>query len=132
LRNQAASFEDITGRTLQMEDYAVIDYDGTIDGKPVAELHPKAGKPLTTNRSFWVRLTPESFLPGFSEALVGAGLEETREFDLTVPADFSLPEMAGVVIHYIVTIKGLKAKKLPEVDDAFAATIVEGSTLAQV
>ena len=32
---------------------------------------PKAGKPLTTNSEFWVRMTPESFLPGFSEALRG-------------------------------------------------------------
>jgi trigger factor len=132
LRNQAASFEDITGRGLQMEDFAVIDYTGTIDGKPVSEVFPKAGKPLTTNAGFWVRMTPESFLPGFSEALLGAALDETREFDLTVPADFALKEMAGAVIHYIVSVKGLKSKKLPELDDAFAATIVEGKTLAEL
>ena len=132
LRNQAATFEDIEGRTLQMEDYAVIDYNGTIDGKPVGDVYPKAGKPLTTNTGFWVRLTAESFLPGFADALVGGGLDETREFDLTVPADFAVTEMAGVKIHYTVTIKGLKSKKLPELDDAFAATIVEGKTLAEV
>jgi len=132
LRDQAASFEDINGRGLEMEDYAVIDYDGDIDGKPVSEVFPKAGKPLTTNRGFWVRMTPESFLPGFSEALIGAGLDERREFDLAVPADFALKEMAGLKIHYVVTVKGLKSKKLPEVGDAFAATIVEGKTLAEV
>lgn len=132
LRNQAASFEDISGRGLEMEDYAVIDYDGAIDGKPVSEVYPKAGKPLTTNSGFWVRMTPESFLPGFCEALLGAGLDEKREFDLTVPADFSLPDMAGQKIHYGVTVKGLKSKKLPAVDDAFAATIVEGKTLPEV
>jgi len=132
LRNQAASFEDITGRGLQMEDFAVIDYTGTTDGKPVSEVFPKAGKPLTANTAFWVRMTPESFLPGFSEALLGATLDETREFDLTVPADFALAEMAGATIHYIVTVKGLKTKKLPELDDAFASTIVEGKTLAEV
>ena len=80
LRSQAATFDDITGRGLRMEDYAVIDYDGTIEGKPVSEVFPKAGKPLTTNAGFWVRMTPESFLPGFSEALLGVGLDETREF----------------------------------------------------
>jgi trigger factor len=132
LRNQAAGFEDIAGRGLEMEDYAVIDYNGTIDGKPVSEVHPKAGKPLTTNTGFWVRLKPESFLPGFAEALLGAVMDETREFDLTVPEDFALKEMAGAKIHYEVTIKGLKSKKLPEVNDAFASTIVEGKTLAEV
>jgi trigger factor len=132
LRNQAAGFEDIAGRGLEMEDYALIDYNGTIDGKPVSEVHPKAGKPLTTNTGFWVRLKPESFLPGFAEALLGAVMDETREFDLTVPEDFALKEMAGAKIHYEVTIKGLKSKKLPEVNDAFASTIVEGKTLAEV
>ena len=132
LRSQAASFEDITGRGLEMEDYAVIDYKGTIDGKPVSEVHPKAGKPLTANTGFWVRLTPESFLPGYAEALVGAVLDEMREFDLAVPEDFALKEMAGAKIHYEVTIKGLKCKKLPEVNDAFASTIVAGKTLAEV
>ena len=132
LRNQAASFEDIAGRGLQMEDFAVIDYEGAIDGKPVSEVFPKAGKPLTANSGFWVRMTPESFLPGFCEALLGAALDEKREFDLAVPADFVLAEMAGATIHYAVTVKGLKSKKLPEADDAFASTIAEGKTLAEV
>jgi trigger factor len=132
LRSQAATFDDITGRGLQMEDFAVIDYNGAIDGKPVSEVFPKAGKPLTTNSGFWVRMTPESFLPGFCEALLGAVLEETRQFDLTVPDDFVLKEMAGRKIHYVVDIKGLKSKKLPPLDDAFASTIVEGKTVAEL
>jgi trigger factor len=132
LRSQAATFEDITGRGLEMEDFAVIDYNGTIDGKPVSEVFPKAGKPLTTNAGFWVRMKPESFLPGFCEALLGAVLGETREFDLTVPADFALQEMALKKLHYSVTVNGLKSKKLPDLDDAFAATIVEGKKLDDV
>jgi trigger factor len=63
---------------------------------------------------------------------MGAALDETREFDLTVPEDFVLKEMTGQKIHYVVTVKGLKSKKLPELDDAFASTIVEGKTLAEV
>ena len=115
-----------------MDDFAVIDYNGTIDGKPVSEVFPKAGKPLTTNTGFWVKMTPESFLPGFCEALVEAVLDETREFDLTVPEDFVLKEMAGQKAHYVVTVKGLKSKKLPALDDAFASSVVEGKTLAEV
>jgi trigger factor len=132
LRNQGATFDDITGRGLEMEDYAVVDYNGTIDGKPVSEVFPKAGKPLTTASSFWVRMKPETFLPGFSEALIGAALDEAREFDLTVPGDFVLKEMAGQKVHYAVTVRGLKSKKLPELNDAFASTIVEGKTLAEL
>src|SRR5580658_6523476 len=46
LREQQAEFTDVTGRALALEDFAVIDYTGTIDGKPVEEVAPKAGKPL--------------------------------------------------------------------------------------
>ena len=132
LRKQAATFEDITGRGLEMEDYAIVDYDGTYEGKPVSESFPKAGKPLTVDANRWVRLTQESFLPGFSEALVGGNMDEKREFDLTVPADFALPEMAGKQLHYAVTIKGLKKQILPALDDAFASSIVEGKTMAEL
>jgi trigger factor len=133
LRNQAATFNDIDGRGLEPEDYAVIDYDGAIDGKPVSEVYPKgAGKVLTSNTSFWIRMAPEQLLPGFSEALLGAGPSETREFDLPIAHDFPVPELAGQTIHYSVTVTGLKSKKLPELNDTFASTVVEGKTLAEV
>jgi trigger factor len=132
LRNQAATFEDIAGRGLEMEDYGVIDYNGLIDGKPVSEVVPKVGKLLSANSGFWVRMAEESILPGFCAALVGAVQGETREFDLTVQEDFPVKELAGQKIHYSVTVKGLKTKKLPELNDAFASTIVEGKTLEEV
>jgi trigger factor len=132
LRNQAADFSDITDRPLQMDDFAVIDYTGTIDGRPVHELFPKAGKPLSGNHDFWIRLTPESFFPGFSANLAGASAGETRSFDIEVPADFAVQELAGQKIHYEVTIKGLKQKQLPELNDEFAARMVPGATLASL
>jgi len=132
LRNQAATFEDIAGRGLEMEDYGVIDYNGSIDGKPVSEVSPRAGKLLTENTGFWVRMAQESVLPGFCEALVGAVQGETREFDLTIPEDFAVKELAGRKIHYSVTVTGLKSKKLPELNDAFASSVVEGKTLEEV
>jgi len=132
LRSQGADFVEITDRGLQMEDFAVIDYAGTIDGKPVDEVHPKAGKPLTANHDFWIRMTPESFFPGFADALLGSKPNDTRSFDVDVPADFAVTEMAGQKIHYEVTVKGVKQKVLPEVNDAWAATVVEGKTLAEL
>jgi trigger factor len=77
-------------------------------------------------------MAPESILPGFCEALVGAVQGETREFDLTIPEDFAVKELAGRKIHYSVTATGLKTKKLPELNDGFASTIVEGKSLAEV
>lgn len=132
LRDQYADFEDIADRGLEMDDYAVIDYTGRIDGKPVHEVFPKAGKPLSSNHDFWIRLTPESFFPGFSEALLGAVPDETREVEIEVPQDFVVEEMRGVKIGYVVTVKGVKRKQLPEINDEFAAKVAQGKTAADL
>jgi len=133
LREQAADFQDITDdRGAQMEDFVVVDYSGTIDGRAVSELFPKAGKPLTANQDFWIRMTDEAFFPGFCAQLVGARPGEKREFEIAVPADFPVEGMAGQSIRYVVELKAIKAKLLPPLDDAFADTVAKGKTLAEL
>lgn len=133
LREQAADFTDLAeDRGAQMEDYAVVDYSGTIDGKPVHELFPKAGKPLSGNEDFWIRMTPEAFFPGYAAALVGAKPGETRTFDIDVPAEFPVEGMGGQKIQYVVTLKEIKNKVLPALDDAFADTVAKGKTIAEL
>ena len=131
LREQAADFTDVTDRALAMDDFGVVTYTGTIDGKPADEVVP-AAKVLAHNTDFWVKLTPETFLPGFSEKIIGAAVGETREFDLTVPAEFAVKDLASKTLHYTVTLNAIKTKNLPEANDAFAATIVAGKTLAEL
>jgi FKBP-type peptidyl-prolyl cis-trans isomerase (trigger factor) len=70
-----------------MEDYVVVSYEGTVDGKPVHESFPKAGKPLSGNDEFWIKMTDEAFFPGYCAQLVGANPGETREFDIELPAN---------------------------------------------
>src|ERR1044071_210377 len=53
LRDQAADFVDVTGRALQMDDFAVIDFDGTMDDKPLSEVAPNASKALHGGKRFW-------------------------------------------------------------------------------
>ncbi len=132
LRGQRADFADITDRPLAMDDFAVVDYEGTLDGKPVDEVVPKAGKPLAENKDFWLKMTPEAFFPGFTGQLVGASLDDTRSFDLPVPEDFPIEDLKGKTLHYEVTIKGLKRQVLPELDDAFAASVVPGKTMEEL
>ncbi len=132
LRERSADFTDVAERGLQMEDYAVIDYTGTIDGKLVQEVFEKAGKPLSTGADFWIRMTPEAFFPGFTGQLIDAKAGEAREFDIEVPADFVIKEMAGQKIHYAVTVKGVKQKTLPELNDEFAGKVMEGKTLDEL
>ncbi len=132
LRDQSADFKDVPGRGAAMEDYIVVDYAGTIDGKPVHEVFPKAGKPLTANDDFWIKMTDEAFFPGFCGKLVGALPGEAREFDIPVPVDFPVAGMPGVSIHYAVTLKSIKEKVLPALDDAFASSVAEGKTFAEL
>jgi len=133
LREQAADFVDVADdRGVEMNDFIVIDYKGTIDGAPVSDKFPKAGKPLSGNEDFWIHMVHEAFFPGFSEALVGAKKDETRTFEIEVPADFPVEGLPGQKIQYEVTIKGMKTKVLPALDDAFAGSIVKGKTLAEI
>ncbi len=133
LREQQADFPDVTpARAAAMEDYVVVDYDGTIEGEPVHVKFPKAGKPLSHNKDFWIKMTDEAFFPGYCKNLVGANIGELREFDVEVPADFPVEGMPGSTIHYKVTLKELKERVLPEVNDAFAGNIAKGKTLAEL
>ena len=133
LREQQADFPDVTpARPAAMEDYVVVDYDGTIEGEPVHVKFPKAGKPLSHNKDFWIKMTDEAFFPGYCTHLVGANIGEMREFDVEVPTDFPVEGMPGSKIHYKVTLKELKQRTLPEVNDAFAETVAKGKTLAEL
>ena len=131
LCDQAAEFVDVTDRTLAMDDFAVVTYAGTIEGKPADEVVP-AAKILASNTDFWIKLTPDTFLPGFSEKILGAAVGDTREFDLTAPADFAVADLAGKTLHYSVTLNAIKSKVTPAVDDAFAATMAPGKNLAEL
>jgi trigger factor len=130
LRDQASDFVDIKeDRGAKMEDFVVVDYRGTIDGKPVHDVFPKAGKPLSGNEDFWIKMTDEAFFPGFCAALVDAKPGESRSFEVEVPADFPVEGMPGQKIQYEVTLKGIKEKTLPELNDEFASSVVKGKTL---
>src|SRR6267378_3790410 len=60
LRDQAADFVDVPERGLQMEDFAVIDFEGSIEGKLVSEIAPQASKNLHGGKKFWLRLAPDN------------------------------------------------------------------------
>jgi len=132
LREQYADFTDITDRAVALEDFAVIDFTGTIDGKPVEEIAPKSGKPLSSATDRWIKLTPQALLTGFSDNLVGAKPGESRTFDIEVPQDFPITELAGKKITFAVTVKALKQRNLPELNDEFAGKVFEGKGLSEL
>lgn len=131
LRNQAADFSDLPDKAIAQDDFVVIDFTGEIDGKPVHEVFPKAGKPLSGNKNFWIKITSEAFFPGFCDNLIGAKADDEREFEITVPEDFQVPEMTGQKIKYKVTVKAVKEKKLPELTEEFISKVAPVKTVEE-
>jgi len=101
-------------------DFVVVDYVGSLasdaaDGEQGWE--PFAGG---EGRDQLVELGAGNLIPGFEEGLLGAAAGETRTVALTFPADYASEELAGRETSFEITVKEVKLKELPEVDDDFA------------
>ncbi|HZR06131.1 MAG TPA: trigger factor [Candidatus Udaeobacter sp.] len=132
LRDQSADFIDVPERGLEMGDFAVIDFEGTSDGKPISEIAPQASKNLHGGKKFWLHLAPDNFLPRFCEQMVGQKLSQMRTVTVDFAADFPIKELAGKQANYNVTVREIKQKVLPAVDDAFATKLIPGKMLADL
>jgi trigger factor len=129
LRDQSADFVDVPERALQMGDFAVLDFEGSIENKAISEIVPQASKNLHGGKKFWLHLAPENFLPNFSEQLIGLKPGEPRLVIVDFPSDFPVKELAGKKADYAVTLREIKEKVLPPIDDALATKLVPGKTL---
>src|SRR5438477_5167623 len=132
LRDQSADFLDVPGRGLQMGDFAVIDFEGSVDTKPISEIAPEASKNLQGGKKFWLHVAAENFLPKFCEQLVEQKPGETRLVIVEFPADFQVKELVGKKADYAITLREIKKKVLPQIDDALAAKLVPGKTLTDL
>ncbi len=132
IRERHATFSDLEGRPLEMQDFAVIDYATTLDGHPLLEVEPKAPKILGGGIDFWVKLDENTFLKGFSDQLVEMQIGDTREFTLRVPDDYAVAELAARTLDFKVTLKAIKNMQLPELTDELAEQVEKGLTLEKL
>ena len=132
LRDQAADFVDVTGRGLQMSDFAVLDFEGSIDTKPISEIAPETSKNLQGGKKFWLHMAPDNFLPKFCQQLVAQEPGETRLVIVNFPDDFPVKQLAGKKADYAVTLREIKEKILAPVDDVLAAKLIPGKTLVEL
>ena len=132
LRDQSADFVDVPGRGLQMGDFAVIDFEGSVATKPISEIAPQASKNLQGGKKFWLHLAADNFLPKFCDQLIGQKPDETRLVIVELQADFPVKELASKKADYAVTLREIKEKVPPSLDDAFAAKLAPGKTLADL
>jgi trigger factor len=129
LRARQASFSDVEGRAVELDDFVVLDYETTLDGQPLLEAVPSVPKRLAGGKDFWLKLEEETLVPGFAPEVVGLQVNETREFDLTLPEGFHVEALANRILHFKVTVKAIKRMDLPELNDAFAGQVVQGFDL---
>ncbi|HAV65184.1 MAG TPA: trigger factor [Verrucomicrobiales bacterium] len=118
LRDRQAKYETVD-REAKEGDIAVVNYTGTCEGKPIIETAPTA-KGLTEQKNFWVNIAKDSFIPGFSEQLVGAKKGDKRTVTVTFPPDFVTAALAGKEGVFDVDVAEVKERSLPAIDQAFA------------
>ena len=112
----------VEDRAVQDGDMTVIDFEGFVDGKAF-----EGGKgtdyPLTIGSG--------AFIPGFEEKLVGAEIGKEVEVDVTFPEEYHAKELAGKPAVFKCTVKEIKVKELPELDDDFAQDVSDFDTLEE-
>lgn len=109
----------VAGRdTVQKGDLAVIDFDATKNG---------AAFPGNTGRDVTVEVVDGQLIEGNLPDLEGTKVGAKKELDYTFPADYRVEEIKGQVAHFVVTVKEIKEKKVPALDDAFAKEMGEES-----
>jgi trigger factor len=118
LRAPKATFITVS-RELKTGDFAVVNYQGTCEGKPITELAPTA-KGLTEKNGFWLEIGGQAFIPGFAEQLQGAKAGDKRTVNVDFPQEFVTPQLAGKKGVYEVEVTEVKERVLPNLDDAFA------------
>jgi len=118
LRQQQVNFKTVE-RPTQTGDIAVVNYTGTVDGKPVSDIAPTA-KGLTEQKGFWVEMQPQGFIPGFADQLLGAKAGDKRTVTVEFPKDFVQTELVDKKGVYEVEVVEVKEKIMPALDDAFA------------
>jgi trigger factor len=101
-------------------DFLLIDYKGSVDGEAF-----EGGE----GKDQLIELGSGGLVEGFEEALVGAEAGDEREVELTFPDDYRAEDLAGKDARFEVTVREVREKRLPELDDDFALEASEFDTI---
>ena len=121
--------QDQNSRTVSVEDRAVkdgdmtvIDFEGFIDGTPF-----EGGK----GESYPLTIGSHSFIDTFEEQIIGMNIGDEKELNVTFPEEYHAEELKGKPAVFKVTVKEIKEKILPELDDEFAQDVSDFDTFAE-
>lgn len=115
LRERAARYETVEGRGVEVGDTVVLDLERRplgSDGRPTG--------PAERHEEVTVDLGAPANPPGFDEELVGLPAGATKQFRLTYPPDYAIRELAGASVEYLVTIRAIRRRTVPPLDDELA------------
>jgi trigger factor len=119
LRERAARYEPIEGRGVEHGDTVTVDLE-----------RKDAGGQADTHKDIAIELGAKANPPGLDEQLLGLTDGATKAFTLHYPADYTITELANQDVGYTVSVKSLKRRVLPELDDEFAKDLGEFDNLA--
>ncbi len=128
-RAEQGTLVPVEDRPAKMGDVAVVDYQGRFapgEGEESEEI------PGTQATDFQMELAEGKFVEGMVEGMVGMKPEETKEISVTFPEDYAKEDLAGKAVVFTITLKELKEKELPDLDDDFAEEVSEFETLAEL
>lgn len=128
-RQRQATLIPVEGRAAQLGDVALVDFVGYL--KAEGEGEPKE-IPGGQAEDFEIELSQERFIPGFVDGMIGMNPGDSREVSAQFPEDYPEPEVAGQAATFQVTLKEIKEKELPELDDEFAQEVSEFETLEEL
>lgn len=112
----------VEDRAVKNNDMTVIDFEGFVDGVAF-----EGGK----GENYPLTIGSGTFIPGFEEQLIGAELNKEVEVNVTFPEDYQAADLAGKPALFKCTVKEIKEKELPELDDEFASEVSEFETLEE-
>lgn len=136
LRERSARYEPIEGRGIERGDSVLMDLVRTAEDRGDHEAadqgdHADHEPEEKTDRheNVTVDIGGTANPPGFDEQLTGLTAGAQKTFDITYPADYAIKELAGTTVRYDVTVKAIRKRIVPELDDEFAKDLGEFDSL---
>jgi trigger factor len=136
LRERAARYEPVEGRGVADGDSVLMDLVRTARGEPAivltdadAPVAEGAGPKSDTHENVTVDIGATANPPGFDEHLLGLESGAQKTFDVRYPADYAVTELAGKTVTYDVSVKALRKRIVPELDDEFAKDLGDFASL---
>ena len=113
-------FEEVKDRAVKVGDIATIDFSGSIDGVKF-----DGG----TATDYDLEIGSHSFIDNFEDQLVGLKVGDSKDVKVNFPENYHQESLKGKPAVFAVTVKAIKEKKYPEVNDEFASSVSEFETL---